>query len=117
MFIAELFTVLKLGVFEDFMTHQGHPWGWADTLVLTFAGFFIVFLVLLILIITFTVFGKIMVKVNAKEEQKQLSESALPAAAAEGEVDDETAAVIVAAITEATGGKQVMIKDIKEASK
>ncbi len=117
MYLAELFTVLKLGVFEDFMTHQGMPWDWSNTLAVTFAGFLIVFLVLLILIITFTIFGKVMVKVNAKQAKKQPEQPAAPAAAATGEVDDETAAVIVAAITEATGGKQVMIKEIKEASK
>ena len=111
---AQLFMLLKLGYFEDFMTHQGHPWGWADTLVLTFAGFFIVFLVLLLLIIIFTVFGKVMEKANKKQEAKA-TESAKPVQAQSGEVDEETAAVITAAITEASGGKNVIIKEIKEA--
>ena len=80
--------------------------------------YFIVFLVLLLLIIVFTVFGKIMKKVNEKEATKKATEEpSSPAPAVSGEVDEETAAVIVAAITEARGGKAVVIKDIKEASK
>lgn len=103
--------LLKLGVFKDFMTH-GHPWGWADTLVLTFAGFLIVFIVLLLLIIIFTIFGKVMQKANAKK-LAQTPAQAKPSAS--GEVDEETAAVITAAITQASGGKKFIIKDIKEA--
>ena len=117
MLLANFLTLLRLGVFEDFMTHQGKPWGWADTLVLTFAGFFIVFLVLLILIIIFTVFGKVMQKANAKQAEKESAQPKPAAHVSDGEVDDETAAVIVAAITEASGGKNVIIKDIKEAKK
>ena len=106
------FDMIRRGVFEN------PSWDWSNTLVLTLAGFFIVFLLLLILIIIFSVFGKIMAKVNAKEAAKQQTEKkAEPAPAANGEVDDETAAVIVAAITEASGGKNVIIKDIKEAGK
>lgn len=106
------FDMIRRGVFEN------PSWDWGNTFVLTLAGFFIVFLLLLILIIIFTVFGKIMAKLNAKEAAKQQAEKkAEPAPASGGEVDDETAAVIVAAITEASGGKNVIIKDIKEASK
>lgn len=112
MLLANLYNLLRLGVFEDFITHQGHPWGWADTLVLTFAGFFIVFLVLLLLIIIFTIFGKVMEKSNAKKPETPAVQNA---AEADGEIDDETAAVITAAITQASGGKSFIIKDIKEA--
>ena len=113
MLSASLFNLLKLGVFEDFITH-GHPWGWADTLVLTFAGFLIVFIVLLLLIIIFTIFGKIMQKANAKKPQQ--TPTAKHAQSADSSaVDDETAAVITAAITQASGGKKFIIKDIKEA--
>lgn len=113
MLIQNIFNMLKLGVFEDFITH-GHPWGWADTLVLTFAGFLIVFIVLMLLIITFSIFGKIMQKVNAKNTQAKVEEKPVQSAA-NGEVDDETAAVITAAIAQASGGKKFIIKDIKEA--
>ena len=114
MFLANLFTLLDLGVFENF-PKPGIHWDWSNTFAVTFAGFFIVFIVLLILIVVFSVFGKIMKKVNEKEAAKQPEQPAQPAPLAEGEVDDETAAVIVAAITEASGGKQVIIKEIKEA--
>ena len=117
MLLSNFLTLLKLGVFEDFMTRQGKPWAWPDTLVLTFAGFFIVFLVLLILIIVFTLFGKIMQKANAKRAAEQPQNPTPAAPVSSAEVDDETAAVIVAAITEASGGKKVIIKDIKEAKK
>ena len=106
------FDMIRRGVFEN------PSWDWGNTFVLTLAGFFIVFLLLLILIIIFTVFGKIMAKVNAKEAaKKQAEQKAESAPASNGEVDDETAAVIVAAITEASGGKNVIIKEIKEAGK
>ena len=106
------FDMIRRGVFEN------PSWDWGNTFVLTLAGFFIVFLLLLILIIIFSIFGKIMAKVNAKAAAKQQAEKkAQPAPAANGEVDDETSAVIVAAITEASGGKNVIIKDIKEAGK
>ena len=48
------FKMIHRGVFEN------PAWDWTNTLVLTLAGFFIVFLLLMILIIIFTVFGKIM---------------------------------------------------------
>ena len=108
------FKMIHRGVFEN------PAWDWTNTLVLTLAGFFIVFLLLMILIIIFTVFGKIMAKVNAKEAAKKAAEEkAVPAPVGADcvEADDETAAVIVAAITEASGGKNVIIKEIKEASK
>ena len=106
------FDMIRRGVFEN------PSWDWSNTLVVTLAGFFIVFLVLLLLIIVFTIFGKVMEKVNAKEAKKKAAEpTPAPTPAAGGEVDDETAAVIVAAVTQASGGKNVIIKDIKEASK
>lgn len=114
MLSANLINLLKLGVFEDFITH-GHPWGWADTLVLTFAGFLIVFIVLLLLIIVFTIFGKVMQKANEKNAAKKADTVTQTPKASDGEVDDETAAVITAAITQASGGKKFVIKDIKEA--
>lgn len=117
MHLFNFFTLLQLGYFEDFLTHQNKPWGWADTLVLTFAGFFIVFLLLLLLIIIFTIFGKVMEKANDKKQAEQLVQPTHPAPTTDNEIDDETAAVIVAAITEASGGKNVIIQDIKEASK
>ena len=106
------FDMIRRGVFEN------PSWDWSNTLVVTLAGFFIVFLVLLLLIIVFTIFGKVMEKVNAKEAKKKAAEpTPAPTPAAGGEVDDETAAVIVAAVTQASGDKNVIIKDIKEASK
>ena len=105
------FDMIRRGVFEN------PAWDWSNTLAVTFAGFFIVFIVLMILIIVFSIFGKVMKKVNAKEAEKTPAQPAAAAPLAEGEADDETAAVIVAAITEACGGKQVIIKDIKEAKK
>ena len=112
MLLSISFDMIERGVFEN------PSWDWSNTLVVTLAGFFIVFLVLLILIIVFTVFGKIMKKINEKEAAKQKkTENTAAVEPACGEVDEETAAVIVAAITEARGGKAVVIKDIKEAGK
>ncbi|MBR2591258.1 MAG: OadG family protein [Clostridia bacterium] len=112
MLLSVSFEKIGRGVFEN------PSWDWSNTLVVTLAGFFIVFLVLLLLIIVFTAFGKIMKKLNEKEAAKKEKEiQSVPSAPAVGEVDEETAAVIVAAITEARGGKAVVIKDIKEAGK
>ena len=104
------FDMIKRGVFEN------PSWDWSNTLVLTFAGFFIVFLVLLLLIIVFTIFGKVMQKVNKKNAKNAPAVTEAPKSA-DGGVDDETAAVITAAITQASGGKKFIIKDIKEAKK
>ena len=102
------FEMIRRGVFEN------PNWDWSNTLVLTFAGFSIVFLVLLLLIIVFTIFGKVMKKVNEKNAQKAPAVTDAPKAD-NATVDDETAAVITAAITQASGGKKFIIKDIKEA--
>lgn len=112
--------MMAVGVFEKFKNEQGQLWGWNDTITVTLAGFFIVFLVLILLILIFTVFGKIMAKVNEKEAKKaKTAETVQPSGTAvgSGAADEETAAVITAAITEAVGGKKFIIKDIREANK
>lgn len=108
------FIQLALGVFKDF--NNGKGWDWGNTITVTLAGFLIVFIVLILLIILFTIFGKIMKKVNEKEAMKApVPEVKKPMG--KSNIDDETAAVITAAITQAAGGKKFIIKEIKEAKK
>ena len=113
MVFNNLFLSSAVGVFNDF---HGKPWGWENTLTVTFAGFLIVFIVLIVLIIIFTVFGKVMKNVNERKGKEQPEKTSAPVKEASG-VDEETAAVIVAALTKASGGKKLIIKSIKEADK
>ena len=90
-----------------------------DTWIVTLAGFLIVFIVLMILIIIFTIFGKVMEKVNKREKAQAVKapENKASVSQSSSGVTPEVAAVITAAITEASGGKSFIIKDIKEAGK
>ncbi len=87
-----------------------------DTWIVTFAGFFIVFLVLVLLIVIFSVFGKVMVKINAGTEDKAPQTSVKKSMGSQA-VSEETAAVVTAAVAEASGGKNFIVKEIKEAKK
>lgn len=84
----------------------------SQTWSVTISGFAIVFVVLAVLIVVFYVFGKIMTVVQGKSSEKQ--KSADNTASEPDEVTDEIAAVITAAVAESTGGKNFIIKQIKQ---
>jgi sodium pump decarboxylase gamma subunit len=88
----------------------------ADTWAVTISGFAIVFVVLAILILIFSVFGRVMNAINKKssaKKQDKAASSTKQVGAGNEDVPDEVAAVITAAIAQANGGKNFKIKDIK----
>lgn len=105
--MTDLFLLSKIG----FSNVNMQTWS------VTISGFAIVFVVLILLIVIFSVFGKVMDVINKKSAEKKASmPDKAPAADKGTQVSDEVAAVVTAAIAEASGGKNFVIKDIKESA-